>query len=195
VPDGLPGDLAPADNPLAAGTQASRTAAARAALADPAVRARLPPQIRLRVPSGNGEELCVAVSAMWTAAGAPARPERSEIKSLIADLRRGDFDVALTGAQDTPATESYLERFRPDSSYNTGRWNSPRFVAALEAALQLPGADDRSRGMLAAERVLMHDHAVVPLYQEVARDLVSKRVAGWVDNAGDIHLSRYLRLQ
>ncbi|MCU0758243.1 MAG: peptide ABC transporter substrate-binding protein [Steroidobacteraceae bacterium] len=195
VPDGLAADRAPADNPLAAGTQAARTAEARALLATPSIRARLPSQIRLRVPSGNGEELCLAIAAMWTAAGAPARPEQSEIKSMIADLRRGSFDVALTGAQDTPATESYLERFRPDSSYNTGRWENPAFVTALDAALRLPDPAARAQGMLAAERVLMHDHAVVPLYQEVARNLVARRVRGWVDNPGDIHLSRYLALQ
>ena len=177
----------------AASTRAAT--AARAALAAPELRARLPAQIRLRVPSGGDEESCVAIAAMWTAVGAPARPERSEIKSMIADLRRGDFDVALTGAQDTPTTEAYLERFRPDSGYNTGRWRNPEFVAALDAALRLPAADARAEGMLAAERVLMHDHPVVPLYQEVARNLVSSRVTGWVDNPGDIHLSRYVALK
>jgi ABC-type oligopeptide transport system substrate-binding subunit len=132
---------------------------------------------------------------MWTAVGTPARIERSEIKSMIADLRRGDFDVALTGAQDSPTVEAYLERFRRDSSYNTGRYANPAFEAALDAALRLPLAPDRARGLLAAETVLMHDQPVVPLFQEVARNLVSTRVTGWIDNPGDLHLSRYLALK
>ena len=195
LPGGLPDDLPPAGNPLAAGTVATRAAAARALLIATAFRTRRAEPIRLRVPAGNGDDLCLAVAAMWTAIGAPARIEQSEIKSMIADLRRGDFDVALTGAQDTPTVEAYLERFRRESSYNTGRYANPAFETALDAALRLPLAPERALGLQAAERVLMNDHAVVPLIQEVARNLVSSRVTGWADNAGDIHLSRYLGLK
>ena len=195
VPAGLPDDLVPPDNPLAAGSVDIRVAAARRLLAEADYRTRHPAPIRLRVPSGNGDDLCLAVAAMWSSAGAPARIEQSEIKSMIADLRRGDFDVALTGAQDTPTVESYLERFRRNSSYNTGRYDNPAFETALDAALRLPLAAERGRGLLAAERVLMHDHPVVPLIQEVARNLVSVRVSGWVDNPVDLHLSRYLAVK
>jgi ABC-type oligopeptide transport system substrate-binding subunit len=195
LPEGLADDLAPAGNPLGAGTSASRAAEARRLLAAAGYRTKQPNPIRLRLPAGNGDELCLAVAAMWTAIGAPARTERSEIKSMIADLRRGDFDVALTGAQDNPTVEAYLERFRRDSSYNTGRYADPAFETALDAALRLPLAAERARGLLAAETVLMHDQPVVPLFQEVARNLVSARVTGWVDNPADLHLSRYLALK
>jgi oligopeptide transport system substrate-binding protein len=195
LPAGLPEDLVPADNPLASGTPATRLAEARRLLDEAGYRARRPTPITLRVPAGNGDDLCLAVAAMWTRAGAPARIAQSEIKSMIADLRRGDFDVALTGAQDTPTVEAYLERFRRDSSHNTGRYANPEFETALDAALRRPLAPERARGLLAAERVLMHDHPVVPLIQEVARNLVSPRVRGWVENPGDLHLSRYLALK
>jgi len=195
LPAGLPDDLAPLDNDLAAGTMATRTAEARALLTQTGFRTRRAEPIRLRVPAGNGDDLCLAVAAMWSAIGAPARIEQSEIKSMIADLRRGDFDVALTGAQDTPAVEAYLERFRLNSSYNTGRYANAVFETALDAALRLPLAAERARALQSAERVLMNDHAIAPLIEEVARNLVSSRVTGWVDNPGDIHLSRYLALK
>jgi len=195
MPAGLPDDLVPPDNPLEAGTVATRIAEARRLLSEAGYRARRPTPIKLRVPAGNGDDLSLAVAAMWNSAGAPARIEQSEIKSMIADLRRGDFDVALTGAQDTPTVEAYLERFRRNSSYNTGRYENPAFETALDAALRQPLAPERARGLLAAERLLMHDHPVVPLIQEVARNLVSARVTGWVDNPGDLHLSRYLAVK
>jgi ABC-type oligopeptide transport system substrate-binding subunit len=131
---------------------------------------------------------------MWSAGGVPTRLEQSEIKSLIADLRRGDFDVALTGSQDSPAVESYLERFRRGASYNTGGYASAPFEGALDAALRLVNPAARARELQRAESILAADHAVVPLIEEVARNLVSRRVVGWVDNAPDIHLSRYLAL-
>jgi oligopeptide transport system substrate-binding protein len=195
VPNGVEDDRPVAGNGLAAGNPAARLARARALLLESHFREKHPGPIRIRGPSGNGEELCLAVAAMWSAAGAPTQLDRSEIKSMIADLRRGDFDVALTGAQDYPTVESYLERFRAGSSYNTGRYAGPQFEPLLDAATQMADPAARAQGLQAAEAVLSREHPVVPLIQEVARNLVATRVRGWVDNPSDIHLSRYLSLQ
>jgi ABC-type oligopeptide transport system substrate-binding subunit len=151
--------------------------------------------VRLRVPSGNGEDMCLAVAAMWSAAGVPTVVEKSEIKSLIADLRRGDFDIALTGSAENASVEGYLERFLPDSSYNTGQYRNPAFELAMLKAQALASASERRAAVAHAEAILNADYAVVPLIQEVARNLVSSRVGGWADNPDDIHLSRYLSLQ
>jgi oligopeptide transport system substrate-binding protein len=181
--------------PLVEGTASQRLSRARAALQASGARQRLGRPLRLSVPSGNGEELCLAVAAMWTAAGMPTVTVRSEIRSLIADLRRGDFDVALTGAQEPPALEAYLERFRAGSSYNTGRYAGKEFETLLERALRIADPAARAAAMTTAEQRLAADHPVVPLIQEVARNLVDVRVDGWLDNAEDLHLSRYLRLR
>ena len=195
VPLGLDPDVASASNELLAGTQAERLSTARALLAGSQFSSRHPGPIRLRLPAGNGEDICLAVAAMWTAAGARTVLEQSEIKSLIADLRRGDFDVALTGAQDTPAVEVYLERLRDGSSYNTGGFSSPAFEALLDSAQQMTDPLARARELSRAELTLNQQHPIAPLLQEVARNLVSVRVIGWLDNAEDIHLSRYLALK
>lgn len=195
VPAGLGDDAAPVSNELQLGSMAARAARARALLAEAGFRTRRPGPVRLRVPSGNGEEMCLAVAAMWTAADVPTVVEKSEIKSLIADLRRGDFDIALTGAAENASVEGYLERFLADSSYNTGYYRSAAFEQALRKAQTLSAPGERRAAVARAETILDADHAVVPLIQEVARNLVAARVGGWVDNPDDIHLSRYLSLQ
>jgi peptide/nickel transport system substrate-binding protein/oligopeptide transport system substrate-binding protein len=192
APRGVGAEIA---TPLAEGTAAQRLTRARATLRASRTRERLGRPLQLRVPSGNGEELCLAVAAMWTAAGLPTVTLRSEIRSLIADLRRGDFDVALTGAQEPPALESYLERFRAGSSYNTGRYAGREFESLLEKALRVADPVAREAAMSVAEKRLAADHPVVPLIQEVARNLVDVRVDGWVDNPEDLHLSRHLGLR
>ena len=54
---------------------------------------------------------------------------------------------------------------------------------------------DRRRLFLEeAERVLLADHAVIPLYFYVSKHLVSPEVEGWGDNVLDYHYSRHLRL-
>ena len=132
---------------------------------------------------------------MWGQAGVRTHLAQSEIKSMIADLRRGDFDVALTGAQDPTSYESFLDRFRAASSYNTGRYTSPAFEQAMDAAQQLADPRTRATALSRAETILQLEQPVAPLIQEIGRNLVAARVSGWVDNPIDIHLSRYLRVQ
>lgn len=195
LPNGLPDDGPASMLELQRGSVDERLARARALLGAAHFRDRQPGPIRLKVPTGNGEEMCLAVAAMWTAAGAPTVVEKSEIKSLIADLRRGDFDVALTGSAENGSVEGYLERFLPESSYNSGRYRNPQFVTALTAAQQLSDPVARRAAVTKAEAILNADHAVVPLIQEVARNLVAPHLRGWIDNPDDFHLSRYFSLQ
>jgi oligopeptide transport system substrate-binding protein len=45
-----------------------------------------------------------------------------------------------------------------------------------------------------AERVLLSDHPVIPLYFYVSKHLVSPDVVGWGDNVLDYHYSQHLSL-
>ena len=45
-----------------------------------------------------------------------------------------------------------------------------------------------------AERVLLSDHAVIPIYFLVSKHLVSPQVRGWGDNVLDYHYSQHLSL-
>ncbi len=45
-----------------------------------------------------------------------------------------------------------------------------------------------------AERVLLADHPVVPLYFYVSKHLVRPEVKGWEDNVLDYHYSQHLSL-
>ena len=45
-----------------------------------------------------------------------------------------------------------------------------------------------------AERVMLADHPVIPLYVFVSKHLVRPEVRGWGDNVLDYHYSRHLSL-
>jgi oligopeptide transport system substrate-binding protein len=55
-----------------------------------------------------------------------------------------------------------------------------------------PGSDERAGLLLRAEQILLEDAPIAPLVHEVNRNLVNPRVTGWVDNAVDVHRTRYL---
>jgi oligopeptide transport system substrate-binding protein len=59
--------------------------------------------------------------------------------------------------------------------------------------LQHADPQQRARGLQQAEILLNRDQPVVPLIEEVARNLVRPHVKGWQDNSNDVHLSRWLR--
>ena len=56
--------------------------------------------------------------------------------------------------------------------------------------------DARKRRLLLeeAERVLLADHPVIPIYFFVSKHLVSPQVRGWGDNVLDYHYSQHLSL-
>ena len=53
----------------------------------------------------------------------------------------------------------------------------------------------RARFLEEAERVLLADHAVIPLYFYVSKHLVSPQVLNWEDSVLDYHYSHHLRLE
>ena len=154
-----------------------------------------PVELTLRYPTGQGREICVAVQAMWRPLPVQVTLENSEIKSMIVDLRRGNFDLALTGALDGDDPERFLDRLLPDSSYNTGSYKDPAFALLMSNAKQEPDPERRSALLREAEHVALTAVPVIPLYYGVSRALVSNRIAGFFDNPADVHLSRYLSLK
>jgi oligopeptide transport system substrate-binding protein len=153
-----------------------------------------PLKLTLRYPSGQGRDICVAIQAMWRDLPVELTIENSEIKSMIADLRRGEFDLALTGALDADDPERFLDRLLPDSSYNTGRYSNAEFVELMDRAKHTADPKERTRLLSEAETIVLADVPVVPLYFGVSRNLVAPAVKGFKNNPADVHLSRYLRL-
>ena len=55
--------------------------------------------------------------------------------------------------------------------------------------------DARAKLIYQAESIAVEAQAIIPIYFNVSRYLVSDRVAGWEDNLMNFHPSRYLRIQ
>jgi len=170
-----------------------RVALANQLLSEAGYAADRPLKLTLRYPSGQGREICVAIQAMWRDLPVEIVLENSEVKSMIADLRRGNFDLALTGALDGDDPERFLDRLLPDSSYNTGGYDSADFLALMQTAKHTADAAQRTELLRQAETQVLEDAPVIPLYYGVSRNLVAPYLSGFEDNPADIHLSRYLQ--
>ena len=141
-------------------------------------------------------KLAVAIASMWKEAfGVEARLTQVEFKSLLQDIDRGDVEMFRSSwVGDYNDAYTFAQVLKSDFGVNLTHYASPRYDALLRgAALQ---QDPLLRGALLeeAERVMLADHPLVPLYFYVNKHLVKPEVIGWYDNVMNVVYSRDLAL-
>ena len=141
-------------------------------------------------------KLAVAIASMWKEAlGVEVRLTQVEFKSLLQDIDRGDVEMFRSSwVGDYSDAYTFAQVLKSDFGVNLPHYHSPRYDALLHsAALQ---QDPLLRGALLeeAERVMLADHPLLPLYFYVNKHLVKPEVIGWYDNVMNVVYSRNLAL-
>jgi len=172
-----------------------RIARARQLLAD----ARLlqsPPNIGLYYNSSElHSRIALAVASMWKEAlGINTSLHAEEFKVLLQDIDRGDVTQVFRASwlADYNDAYSFLQVLQSGFGINLPRYSNAAYDALLaRAAVEVDAA--RRRALLQnAERLMIADQPLIPLYFYVAKHLVSARVTGWRDNAMNIVYSKQL---
>jgi len=144
--------------------------------------------------SAEHRRVAVAIASMWKDLGVEATMFNSEAVLHFASLRRGDFAVARIGwVADLPVAENFLavhQTSNGDGNYSG--YDSKRFNDLLAKGLRTADLTERNAIMKEAEKQLVADMPILPLYFYVTRSLVSQRIGGWYDNIDDIHPTRTL---
>jgi len=78
---------------------------------------------------------------------------------------------------------------------NYSRYNNPKYDVLMIAAGQAADPAVRAALMRRAESLMLADHPIIPLYNDVGKYLVANYVKGWEDNPVEAHLSRYLSVE
>ena len=137
-----------------------------------------------------------AIQADWKAIGVQATLTQNETQIAYQSFRLRDFDVAdASWAADYNDPMSFLYLMQSATGLqNYGDYDNLAYDALLAKADSEPDADRRAAYLAEAERIMLTDAPVAPIYFYVNKNLVSPRVTGWVDNIVDHHRSRYLCL-
>jgi oligopeptide transport system substrate-binding protein len=143
--------------------------------------------------SDNHKKIALAIASMW-----------KQTLGVNATLVNEEFRVFLQNREQKVITQvfrsgwisdyndpySFLELFRSGHGRNDYGYSNPTFDALLdEAGLERVRAR-RERLMFEAERVLMSDHVIIPVYTYVTKRLVDPHLRGWHNNVMDHHPTR-----
>jgi oligopeptide transport system substrate-binding protein len=137
-----------------------------------------------------------AIQADWKQVGVEATLLQNEGQIAYASYRARDFqvaDAAWVADYNDPMTFLYLQQSETGSQ-NYGDYKNPAYDALLARADNEPDTARRAAILAQAEQLMLDDAAVAPTFFYVAKNLVSPKITGWVDNIVDYHPVRYLCL-
>ena len=193
VPPGI-GDYVPQAPEWAAWTQAERDEEARRLYAAAGYGEEDPLRVELRYnTSENHKKIALAVASMWKQAlGVRVTLVNEEWKVFLQNREQKAvtevFRAGWIGDYSDPFT--FLELFRTGHGRNDYGYSDPIYDALLEqvASERIPAR--RRRLMEEAERMLMEDMPIIPVYTYVTKRLVDPRLKGWDNNIMDHHRSK-----
>lgn len=148
--------------------------------------------------SGGGhEQIMLAIQSMW-----------AKNLGISTNLRKEEWKVFLSNVNDGSETElfrlswtadyndamAFLEIFESGHEQNLVNYDNADFDELINKARQELSIEKRSSLLRDAERILVTDYAVIPVYFYVAKHLVARRVKGWTDNPMDIHRTKDLQM-
>ncbi len=177
-------------------TQDERVARARELYRQAGYSDEHPLEVELRYnTSTQHRRLALATAAMWKQTlGVRTRLRNEEWKVFVINRRQGAITQVFRGGWigDYDDAASFLQTFAGDQVLNTTGYRNANFDAAIAHALAAPGLDERNRELARAERLLLADHAIVPIYFYTSKHLVRPELAGYESNALDRHATRWL---
>lgn len=147
--------------------------------------------------SREARNTVVALRAMWQQVGIKTEIYNTEIKTHYADLSSGNFEIAVASYYGWDDPNEFLSLFTASTgqmSFNYGRYDNPLFDKTLNEALDIADIETRHARMADAEKIMLDDLAVIPLYFPINRALVSKRVSGYRENTLNVHPDEFLSI-
>jgi len=175
-----------------------RNAAARRLYREAGYSEQHPAEIELRYNTSDTQQrIALAVQAMWAEVlGVRTSLVNEEFQVLLANIREADVTQVFRSSWigDYNDAHTFLNIFESGNPSNMTHFENAEFDKLMRDAAAQVAPLNRRLYLEEAERVLLGEHPVIPLYFFVSKHLVSSRVQGWGDNVLDYHYSQHLSL-
>ena len=142
-------------------------------------------------------KVAVAVQSMWREVlGVEATLINEEFQVLLANMRAAEITQVFRSSWigDYNDAHTFLSILETGNASNMPRYSNAEYDDLMQRAADQVDARKRRLLLEEAERVLLADHPVIPIYFFVSKHLVSPQVRGWGDNVLDYHYSQHLSL-
>jgi len=158
-----------------------------------------PLQIELRYNTSDTQQrMALAVQSMWRdVLGVETTLINEEFQVLLANMRDREVTQVFRSSWigDYNDAHTFLSVMQSGNPANMPGYENDTYDALMLKAANQVDLDKRRAYLEEAERVLLADHAVIPIYFFVSKHLVSPKVVGWGDNVLNYHYSQHLSLR
>lgn len=179
-------------------TREERNAAARRAYEDAGYGSGRPLEVEIRYNTSDmHQRIALAIQSMWREVlGVEATLINEEFQVLLSNMRAKQVTQVFRSSWlgDYNDANTFLQVMLSDAPSNMTGYSNREFDALVARAAVQTDREQRIRLLEEAERLLLSDHPVIPIYFYVSKHLVSPRVEGWGDNVLDYHYSQHLSL-
>jgi oligopeptide transport system substrate-binding protein len=142
-------------------------------------------------------QTAILVAAMWRETlGIETDLTEEEYRVFLQSRQdKARWDVARLGwTADFNDASNFLDTFRQNSANNDSTYSNRAFDGLLNEAARTPDPETRRKLLEAAERVMLNDYPILPLYFFVSKRLVKPYVYGAQPNPLDLLTSKTLSM-
>ena len=142
-------------------------------------------------------KIALAIQQMWqTTLGIEVELVNQDWKVYLNREMIGDFQVSRAGwIGDYEDPNTFLDTLRPNRGNNKTGWENKKYDDLLELANSTNDTEKRYNLLMQAERILIDEMPIVPLYTYVRSYQLSEDVKGYFPNYLDHHHPKYIYLE
>lgn len=179
-------------------SQDERNAGARRLYREAGYNEQNPARFELRYStSDTHQRIALAAQAMWAnVLGAEVTLVNEEAQVLLANMREAEVTQMFRSSWigDYNDAHTFLGIMQSGNPSNLPRFENEQYDALMQRAAAQVDLKARRLYLEEAERILLAEHPVIPVYFYVNKHLVSSRVRGWGDNVLNYNYSQHLSL-
>ena len=142
-------------------------------------------------------KIALAVQQMWQEnLGISVQLVNQDWKVYLAREMTGDFQISRAGwIGDYEDPNTFLDTLRPNRGNNKTGWENKEYDRLVELANKTGDQTKRYEYLNEAEKILIDEMPIIPIYTYVRQYQLSSDVKGWYPNLLDSHHPKFIYLE